>query len=201
MGIAVHRSFLTYVATVVEVEADGKGGIRIPQVHTAVDTGIVVNPETVRQQFEGAAVFGTSIARMGEITATNGAIDQSNFNDYPVARMNESPYRTHVHIVESDAPPAGVGEPGVPPSCRLSAMRFLPRLGSASASCRFPATDFRRTYNERWKSFQRGAWHGSRKHPQSRTFFALFSRARFCLSEADHNPCGARNSPMAKAIG
>jgi isoquinoline 1-oxidoreductase beta subunit len=115
MGIAVHRSFLTYVATVVEVEADGKGGIRIPHVHTAVDTGIVVNPETVRQQFEGAAVFGTSIARMGEITATNGAIDQSNFNDYPVARMNEAPYRTQVHIVESDAPPAGVGEPGVPP--------------------------------------------------------------------------------------
>lgn len=115
MGVAVHRSFLTYVASVVEVEVDGSGAVKIPQVHTAVDTGIVANPETVRQQFEGAAVFGTSIARMGEVTATNGAIDQSNFNDYPVARMNEAPYRTDVHIVESDAPPAGVGEPGVPP--------------------------------------------------------------------------------------
>ncbi len=115
MGIAVHRSFLTYVATVVEAEVDSQGAIRIPHVHTVVDAGIVANPEMVRQQFEGAAVFGTSIARTGEITATDGAIDQSNFSDYPVARMNESPYQTDIHIVPSTAPPAGVGEPGVPP--------------------------------------------------------------------------------------
>jgi len=60
-------------------------------------------------------VFGTSIVRSGAITAKNGVIEQSNFNDYPVARMNEAPYKTTVHIVDSDAPPAGVGEPGVPP--------------------------------------------------------------------------------------
>jgi len=123
MGIAVHRSFLTYVATVVEVEVDNAGAIRIPHVYTAVDTGIVANPEMVRQQFEGAAVFGTSIARTGEITATNGSIDQSNFFDYPVARMNDAPYQVDVHIVESTAPPAGVGEPGVPP--------FVPALCNA----------------------------------------------------------------------
>jgi isoquinoline 1-oxidoreductase subunit beta len=115
IGIAVHRSFLTYVATVVEVEVDNGGTIRIPHVHTAVDAGIVANPEMVRQQFEGAAVFGTSIAKTGEITATGGVVDQSNFNDYPVARMDESPRQTDIHIVESTAPPAGVGEPGVPP--------------------------------------------------------------------------------------
>ncbi|MGH9544628.1 MAG: molybdopterin cofactor-binding domain-containing protein [Terriglobales bacterium] len=115
MGIAVHRSFLTYVATVVEVEVDDQGEVKIPSVHTAVDTGVVVNPEATRAQFEGAAVFGTSIVRSGAITAKNGVIEQSNFNDYPVARMNEAPYKTTVHIVESDAPPAGVGEPGVPP--------------------------------------------------------------------------------------
>jgi isoquinoline 1-oxidoreductase beta subunit len=115
MGIAVHRSFLTYVATVVEVEVDDKGTIRIPQVHTAVDAGIVVNPEMVRQQFEGAAVFGTSIARSGEITATNGVVNQSNFYDYQVARMSDAPRQTDIHIVESAAAPAGVGEPGVPP--------------------------------------------------------------------------------------
>ncbi len=115
MGIAVHRSFLTYVATVVRAEVDNAGQIKIQQVDTALDAGIVVNPEMVRQQFEGAAVFGTSLALFGEITATNGAIDQSNFNDYPVARMNEAPRETHIHIVPSDAPPAGVGEPGVPP--------------------------------------------------------------------------------------
>jgi len=123
MGIAVHRSFYTYVATIVEVEVDDQGAIRIPHVTTAVDAGIVANPEMVRQQFEGAAVFGTSIARTGEITATGGAIDQSNFSDYPVARMNDAPVQVDVHIVESIAPPAGVGEPGVPP--------FVPALCNA----------------------------------------------------------------------
>ena len=115
MGIAVHRSFLTYVATVVQVEVNDQGEVRIPQVDTAVDAGLVVNPAATRNQFEGAAVFGTSIARFGEITATNGVIDQSNFDSYPVARMNDAPFQVDVHIVESDAPPAGVGEPGVPP--------------------------------------------------------------------------------------
>jgi len=115
MGIAVHRSFFTYVASVVEVEVDDQGGVRIPHVTTVVDAGIVANPEMVRQQFEGAAVFGTSLARTGEITATSGKVDQSNFHDYPVARMNDAPYQVDVHIVESSAPPAGVGEPGVPP--------------------------------------------------------------------------------------
>ncbi len=115
MGIAVHRSFLTYVATVVQVEVNDKGEVRIPRVDTAVDAGLVVNPEATRSQFEGAAVFGTSLARFGEITATNGTIDQSNFDSYPVTRMNEAPRQTNVYIVESSAPPAGVGEPGVPP--------------------------------------------------------------------------------------
>ncbi|MGA9963844.1 MAG: molybdopterin cofactor-binding domain-containing protein [Terriglobales bacterium] len=115
MGIAVHRSFLTYVATVVQVEVNDQGELRIPRVDTAVDAGLVVNPEATRSQFEGAAVFGASLARFGEITATNGAIDQSNFDSYPVTRMNEAPYQTNVYIVESSSPPAGVGEPGVPP--------------------------------------------------------------------------------------
>ena len=123
MGIAVHRSFYTYVATVVEVEVDDQGTIRIPHVTTALDAGIVANPEMVRQQFEGAAVFGTSIARTGEITATGGAVDQSNFFDYQVARMNDAPRQVDIHIVESTAPPAGVGEPGVPP--------FVPALCNA----------------------------------------------------------------------
>lgn len=114
LGIAVHRSFLTYVATVVEVEVNN-GNVRIPRVDVAVDTGKVIHPDRVRAQFEGASVFGTSIALMGEITAANGRVQQSNFNNYPVARLNEAPVETHVHIVPSSAPPAGVGEPGVPP--------------------------------------------------------------------------------------
>jgi isoquinoline 1-oxidoreductase subunit beta len=115
VGIAAHRSFLTYVATVVEVEVNGQGEVRIPRVDMALDAGLIVNPEATRAQFEGAAVFGTSVVRSGEITATKGVIDQSNFQDYPVARINEVPAQTNVHIVDSDAPPAGVGEPGVPP--------------------------------------------------------------------------------------
>jgi isoquinoline 1-oxidoreductase beta subunit len=123
VGIAAHRSFLTYVATVVEVEVNDQGEIKIPRVDTVVDAGLVVNPEVVRAQFEGAAVFGTSVARSGEITAKNGVIEQSNFDTYPVARINEAPYQTNVYLVESDAPPAGVGEPGVPP--------FIPALCNA----------------------------------------------------------------------
>jgi isoquinoline 1-oxidoreductase beta subunit len=115
VGIAAHRSFLTYVATVVEVEVNAQGEVRIPRVDTALDAGLVVNPEATRAQFEGAAVFGTSVVRTGEITATKGVINQSNFQDYPVARINEVPVQTNVYIVDSDAPPAGVGEPGVPP--------------------------------------------------------------------------------------
>ncbi len=114
-GIAAHRSFLTYVATVVEVEIDSRGQVHIPNVWTALDAGTVVSPDNVRNQFEGAAVFGTSLALFGEITATNGVIDQSNFNNYQVTRMNRAPRQVDVQIVKSDAPPAGVGEPGVPP--------------------------------------------------------------------------------------
>ena len=115
MGIAAHRSFLTYVATVVEVEVDNRGQVHIPNVWSAVDAGTVVSPDNVRYQLVGAAVFGTSLALFGEITADNGAVQQGNFNDYPIARMNRAPRHVDVHIVESEAPPAGVGEPGVPP--------------------------------------------------------------------------------------
>jgi len=115
LGIAAHRCFLTYVATVVEVEVDSKGQVHIPQVWTAVDAGTIVSPDNIRNQFQGAAVFGTSLALFGEITATNGVIDQDNFDSYQIARMDRAPRQVDVHIVESDAPPAGVGEPGVPP--------------------------------------------------------------------------------------
>lgn len=115
LSFAAHRSFLTYVATVVEVEVGDDGEIRIPRIDTALDAGLVANPEATSAQFQGAVVFGTSIVRSGEITAKNGVIQQSNFNDYPVARINEVPTRTDVYITESSAPPSGVGEPGIPP--------------------------------------------------------------------------------------
>ncbi|MBM3762474.1 MAG: xanthine dehydrogenase family protein molybdopterin-binding subunit [Acidobacteria bacterium] len=113
-GIAAHRSFLSYIASVVEVEVDKNGKVTIPNVWTVADCGTVVNPDRVVSQFEGAAVFGTSVAMLGEISAANGRIQQSNFNDYQVARLTESPRNIQVSIVPSKEPAAGVGEPGVP---------------------------------------------------------------------------------------
>jgi isoquinoline 1-oxidoreductase subunit beta len=114
MGLALHRSFLTYAASVVQVQIDDAGKVQIQRVDSALDAGTVVNPAMARYQFEGAAVMGTSIALYGEITATNGAIDQSNFDTFQMARMNNAPKEIHAHIVENDAPPGGIGEPGLP---------------------------------------------------------------------------------------
>jgi len=114
IGIAAHRSFLSYVACVVEVKVtDGK--IKIPKVYYAVDCGVAVNPERIKAQFEGGAVFGTSIALKSKITVNKGAVEQSNFNDYEVARIMDAPLETEVYIMTSNEKPTGVGEPPVPP--------------------------------------------------------------------------------------
>ena len=136
LGIAAHRSFLTYVAVVAAVEVGPKGQVRIPRVDIAVDAGRIINPDRVKSQFEGAAVFGTSIAMMGEITAVNGRIRQSNFDGYPVARINEAPVETHVHLVKSDAAPAGVGEPGVPPVAPAICNAIFAATGKRIRLCR-----------------------------------------------------------------
>ena len=123
LGVAVARSFTSYVATVVEVEVDAKGGIRIPHSWQVVDAGLIVNPERARSQFEGASVMGASIALSGDISVADGRVRQSNFHDYPVARISQAPYQTDVHLVESDELPGGIGEPGVPP--------FVPAFANA----------------------------------------------------------------------
>jgi isoquinoline 1-oxidoreductase beta subunit len=117
LGIAAHRSFVSYIATVVEVVVDAQGNVSIPRVDTAIDCGYAVNPERIRSQVEGAAVMGLTLARYGQITFKNGRVEQGNFNDFQLARINESPTETRVHIVEHgiDVPASGVGEPGVPP--------------------------------------------------------------------------------------
>lgn len=115
MGIAVHRSFVTYVATVVEVAVGKNGALEIPRVVTAVDCGFVAHPERTRAQFEGAAVMALGNAMYGQVTFAKGRAQQQNYNDYRVVRMDAAPRRTEVHLVPSDAPPGGVGEPGVPP--------------------------------------------------------------------------------------
>jgi len=115
LGIAAHRAFLTYVATVVHVDVSKDGKVSIPRLDMAVDAGTVVNPDRVRAQMEGANIYAMSSARFGEITAKEGRIEQGNFDDYLVARIGDAPREIHVHLVESTAPPGGVGEPGVPP--------------------------------------------------------------------------------------
>ena len=115
LGIAAHRSFNTYVASVVEVEVDAQGRVRIPRIDQVADAGVFINPDRVRSQFEGAAVMGAGLAMLGEITAANGRIQQNNFDGFQVARMNNAPVQVNVHFVESGNLPTGVGEPGVPP--------------------------------------------------------------------------------------
>jgi len=114
-GIAVHRSFLTYVACVVEVNVDENNKITIPKVDYVVDCGLAVNPERVKSQFEGGASFSTSIALKSEITVKDGSVVESNFHNYFLARMSDAPIQTAVHIIESNEKPTGAGEPPVPP--------------------------------------------------------------------------------------
>jgi len=113
-GVAVHRSFLTYVAAIVHVAVGNDGVVTIPRVDVALDCGVVVNPDRVHAQFEGATIMGISNALYSNLSIKQGRIEQSNFSDYLVARTDITP-DTRVHIVESNAPPGGVGEPGVPP--------------------------------------------------------------------------------------
>jgi isoquinoline 1-oxidoreductase subunit beta len=117
LGIAVHRSFVTYVATVVEAAVDERGGLSVPRVDMAVDCGFAVNPDRVRSQMEGACVMGMSLAAKSAITFKNGRVDQANFTDYELSRIDDAPREVRVHIVPAgyDVPPGGVGEPGLPP--------------------------------------------------------------------------------------
>jgi isoquinoline 1-oxidoreductase subunit beta len=125
LGIAAHRSFVSYIATIVEVSVDDKGKLTVHQVDTAIDCGTYINPERIQSQIEGAAIMGLSLAKYGEITFKDGKVQQGNFDDFAVIRIDESPLVTNVYIVPpgADTPPSGVGEPGVPP--------FAPALTNA----------------------------------------------------------------------
>ena len=112
-GIAMRKSFESFVAEVADVSVDG-GRVRVHKVVCAVDCGIAINPWNVEAQMESAIIFGLTAALHGELTLENGRVQQSNFHDYPVLRMDETP-EIEVHIVKSSEPPTGVGEPGVPP--------------------------------------------------------------------------------------
>jgi isoquinoline 1-oxidoreductase beta subunit len=113
-GIAVAEAFKTYVAQVAEVSVDASGRVKIDRVVCAVDCGTPINPDIITAQMEGGIGFGLGAVRYGAITLKDGRIEQSNFNNYRVLRMNEMP-KVEVHIMPSTLPPTGVGEPGVAP--------------------------------------------------------------------------------------
>ncbi len=112
-GVACFYSFDTYVAHVAEVSVENKE-VRVHRVTCAVDCGRVINPDGVKAQIESAVIYGLTAALYGEITVKDGAVEQSNFHDYGMVRINEAPH-TEVYLVASTADPKGVGEPGVPP--------------------------------------------------------------------------------------
>lgn len=113
-GVAVHESFNTVVAEVAEVSLRADRTVQVHKVTCAVDCGTAINPDIIRAQISGGALYGLSAALYGKITLTAGAPDQHSFDTYRVLRMNEAP-EVEVHILPSEAPPTGVGEPGTPP--------------------------------------------------------------------------------------
>ena len=115
LGLAAHRSFLSWVAVVAAVQADPDGALRVAEVWVVADVGTIVNLDRVRAQLEGAVIFGMSIALHGHISMKKGAVEQTNFRDYRIVRIGQAPRQIHVELIESAAPPGGVGEPGVPP--------------------------------------------------------------------------------------
>jgi isoquinoline 1-oxidoreductase beta subunit len=126
-GIAVHKSFDTYVAQVAEVAVDEGGQLKVERVVCAVDCGVAVNPDVIRAQMEGGIGFGLSAILHGELTLDDGRVEQTNYDTFRVLTIDEMP-DVEVYIVPSEAAPTGVGEPGVPP------------IGPAVANAIFAAT-------------------------------------------------------------
>jgi isoquinoline 1-oxidoreductase beta subunit len=113
-GVALHESFHTFVAEVVEITFRGGSDFTVDRVVCAVDCGIAINPDQIRAQMEGGIGFGLGAILQEELTLTAGVVDQENYDTYTPLRIDQMP-KVEVHIVPSDEPPTGVGEPGVPP--------------------------------------------------------------------------------------
>jgi isoquinoline 1-oxidoreductase beta subunit len=119
-GIAAQVSFASFIATIAEVEVDHDGEVRVRRITSAVDTGIAVNPDTIVAQLQGGLIFGLTAALYGEITIKNGRVQQSNFNDYRMLRIDQAP-AIDVHVIKSGEAPGGIGETGTtaaPPAVR-----------------------------------------------------------------------------------
>ena len=119
-GVCVQPSFASFIATVVEAEVDEQGEVHLRRITSAVDTGIAVNPDTIMAQLEGGLIFGLTAALYGEITIDKGRVQQSNFNDYRMLRIDQAP-KIEIHVIKSGEAPGGIGETGAtagPPALR-----------------------------------------------------------------------------------
>ena len=119
-GVCVQPSFGSFIATVVEAEVDDQGEVRLRRITSAVDTGIAVNPDTIAAQLQGGLIFGLTAALWGEVTIEKGRVQQSNFNNYRMLRIDEVP-QIDVHVIKSGESPGGIGETGAtagPPALR-----------------------------------------------------------------------------------
>lgn len=143
-GIAVHESFHSYVAEVAEVSVRPDGAFTVDRVVCAVDCGIAVTPDTVKAQMEGGIGFALAAAKYGAITLKQGRVEQSNFDTYRLLRIGEMP-KVEVHIVTSDAPPSGVGEPGVPPLAPAVANALFAATGKRLRKLPFDSAELRST--------------------------------------------------------
>jgi len=127
-GVAVHESFLSFVAQVAEVSINELGHVKVHKVTCAIDCGLAVNPDGVKAQMESGIVFGLTMALYGEITIDKGMVQQSNFHDYRIARINEAP-AIEVFIVPSTEKMGGAGEPCVPPTAPAIANAIFAATG------------------------------------------------------------------------
>ena len=142
-GIALSQSFGSYVAEVAEVSVADDGTPRVHRVVAAVDCGQVVNPEIIRRQIEGSIVYGLTAALYGRITFKDGRVEQGNFHDYPLMRMNEMP-RVEVHILPSTEAPGGIGEPGTPPIAPAVANAIFAATGKRLRALPFDTAQLKR---------------------------------------------------------
>jgi isoquinoline 1-oxidoreductase subunit beta len=119
-GVSVQPSFGSFIATVIEAEVDEQGEVHLRRITTAVDTGIAVNPDTITAQLEGGLIFGLTAALYGEVTIDKGRVQQSNFHDYRMLRIDQAP-KIEIHLIKSGEAPGGIGETGTtagPPALR-----------------------------------------------------------------------------------
>ena len=141
-GIAVVESFGSYCAEVAEVSVSESREVRVHRVDVAIDCGATVNPEIIREQMESAVVYGLSAAFTEAITVQRGQVEQANFDDYPILRIDQMP-EVRVHIMDNDKEPGGVGEPGTPPIAPAVANAILAATGEPVRKLPLPRSGFR----------------------------------------------------------